>query len=160
VPLIVIYVAADIGSVFGGWLSSALIKTGWNSNAARKTAMLVCALMVTPITLAPWVSNIWIEVLLLSLATAGHQGWSANVFTLVSDVFPNEAVASVVGLAGFAGSIGGMLVAAATGFILQATSSYVPVFALAASAYLVALGLVHWIAPRFTQVDLAPEVPG
>jgi MFS transporter, ACS family, hexuronate transporter len=159
VPLIVIYVAADIGSVFGGWLSSALIKTGWDSNAARKTAMLVCALMVTPITLAPWVSNVWIEVLLLSLATAGHQGWSANVFTLVSDVFPNEAVASVVGLAGFAGSIGGMLVAAATGFILQATGSYVPVFALAASAYLVALGLMHWIAPRFNYVNLAPALP-
>ena len=154
-PLIVIYVFADVGSIFGGWLSSVLIQRGWTSNAARKTAMLVCALLVTPIAAAPWVSNLWVDVFLLSLATAGHQGWSANIFTLVSDVFPKQAVASVVGLSGFSGSIGGMLVASATGMLLQSTGSYVPVFAWGAAAYLIALGLLHLISPRFTPVDLA-----
>jgi MFS transporter, ACS family, aldohexuronate transporter len=153
-PLIMIYVSADLGSIFGGWLSSMLMQCGWTSNAARKTAMLVCALLVTPIVFAPWVSDLWSAVLLLSLATAGHQGWSANVFTLVSDVFPKQAVASVVGLSGFAGSIGGMLVASATGMLLQATGSYVLVFAWGGSAYLIALGLVHLVMPRFTTVDL------
>lgn len=132
-----------------------LIQRGWTSNAARKTAMLVCALLVTPIAAAPWVSNLWVDVFLLSLATAGHQGWSANIFTLVSDVFPKQAVASVVGLSGFSGSIGGMLVASATGVLLQLTGSYVPVFAWGAAAYLIALGLLHLISPRFTPVDLA-----
>jgi MFS transporter, ACS family, hexuronate transporter len=153
-PLIVIYVAADVGSIFGGWLSSLLLKRGWTSSSARKTAMLVCALLVTPIAAAPWLSNLWAEVALLSLATAGHQGWSANLYTLVSDVFPKQAVASVVGLSGFAGSIGGMLVASATGLILQTTGSYVAVFAWGASAYIIALGLLHLIQPQFTPVDL------
>jgi ACS family hexuronate transporter-like MFS transporter len=155
-PLIVIYVAADVGSIFGGWLSSMLLKRGWTSSSARKTAMLVCALLVTPIAAAPWLSNLWAEVALLSLATAGHQGWSANVYTLVSDVFPKQAVASVVGLAGFAGSIGGMIVASATGLILQTTGSYVAVFAWGASAYVIALGLLQLIQPQFTPVDLGP----
>jgi ACS family hexuronate transporter-like MFS transporter len=155
-PLIVIYVAADVGSIFGGWLSSLLIKRGWTSSSARKTAMLVCALLVTPIAAAPWLSDLWAEVALLSLATAGHQGWSANVYTLVSDVFPKQAVASVVGLAGFAGSIGGMIVASATGLILQTTGSYVAVFAWGASAYVIALGLLQLIQPHFTPVDLGP----
>jgi ACS family hexuronate transporter-like MFS transporter len=153
-PLIVIYVAADMGSIFGGWLSSMLLKRGWTSSSSRKTAMLVCALLVTPIAAAPWLSNLWAEVALLSLATAGHQGWSANLYTLVSDVFPKQAVASVVGLSGFGGSIGGMLVASATGLILQATGSYVAVFAWGASAYVIALGLLQLIQPQFTPVDL------
>ena len=156
-PLIVIYVAADVGSIFGGWLSSTLIKRGWTSSSARKAAMLVCALLVTPIAAAPWLSNLWAEVALLSLATAGHQGWSANLYTLVSDVFPKQAVASVVGLSGFAGSVGGMVVASATGLILQATGSYVVVFAWGASAYIIALGLLQLIQPQFTPVDFGAE---
>ena len=155
-PLIVIYVAADVGSIFGGWLSSMLLKRGWTSSSARKSAMLVCALVVTPIAAAPWLSNLWAEVALLSLATAGHQGWSANLYTLVSDVFPKQAVASVVGLAGFAGSVGGMLVASATGLILQTTGSYVAVFVWGASAYVIALGLLQLIHPQFTPVDFGP----
>ena len=149
-PLILIYVAADIGSIFGGWLSSALLKRGWAPGPARKIALLVCALLVTPIVAAPRVTGLWGVVALLCCATAGHQGWSANLYTLVSDVFPKNAVASVVGLAGFAGSVGGMLIASATGLILQLTGSYVPVFAWGASAYVIALTLLHAIAPQFT----------
>ena len=154
-PLITIYLAADAGSVFGGWLSSWLIEHGQSHDTARRTAMLVCALMVCPIAAAPWLTKPWVEILLLNLATAGHQGWAANVYTLVSDVFPTKAVASVVGLCGCAGSIGGMLVASATGYVLQFTGSYVPVFTLAGSAYLVALGLMHAIVPRFAQVEIS-----
>src|SRR6266446_10469626 len=110
-PLIVIYVIADVGSVGGGWLSSALIKRGWSVNNARKTAMLVCALAVTPIVFASNVKSLWVAVGLVGLASAAHQGWSANLFTLVSDMFPRRAVGSVVGIGGFAGSTAGMLIA-------------------------------------------------
>jgi ACS family hexuronate transporter-like MFS transporter len=153
-PLVVIYLIADVGSVGGGWLSSNLIKRGFTVNRARKTAMLVCALCVTPIAFAPWVSGPWSAALLVGLAAAAHQGWSANVFTLVSDMFPRHAVASVVGIGGMAGAVGGMLIATATGYLLQWTGSYVPVFALAAATYLVALGIVHLLAPRLEPPDL------
>jgi ACS family hexuronate transporter-like MFS transporter len=153
-PLVAIYLIADVGSVGGGWLSSNLIKRGFTVNRARKTAMLVCALCVTPIALAPWASGPWSAALLVGLAAAAHQGWSANVFTLVSDMFPRHAVASVVGIGGMAGAVGGMLIATATGYLLQWTGSYVPVFALAAATYLVALGIVHLLAPRLEPPDL------
>jgi ACS family hexuronate transporter-like MFS transporter len=154
-PLLIIYLAADVGSVCGGWISAVLIRRGWSVNAARKTAMLIAAVSIVPVAAAPWVSNLWTVVALLGLATAGHQGWSANIFTMVSDMFPKQAVASMVGLSGFAGSIAGMLVASATGLLLQFTGSYVPVFAAAASAYLLALGLLHLIVPDLARVDPA-----
>ena len=114
-PIIVIYVVADVGSVGGGWLSSMLIRRGWSVNAARKTAMLGCALAVVPIVFATRVQSVWGAVALVSLATAAHQGWSANLFTFASDMFPAQAVGSVVGLGGFAGAVGGMLIAKVTG---------------------------------------------
>jgi ACS family hexuronate transporter-like MFS transporter len=147
-PLIVIYVAADFGSIGGGYLSSALIKRGWTVNAGRKTAMLVCASCVVPIYFAVHAANLWTAVALISLATAAHQGFSANLFTLVSDTFPRRVVGSVVGMGGFAGAISGMLVASAVGLLLQATGSYTPVFLLASIAYLFALGVIHLLAPR------------
>ncbi|MFB3828825.1 MAG: MFS transporter [Bryobacteraceae bacterium] len=153
-PLVVIYVAADGGSIFGGWLSSCLIRRGFSVNAGRKLAILACACMIAPIMFAPHVSSMWTAVALLSLATAGHQGWAANIFTVVSDMYPRSAVSSVVGICGFGGSVGGMLVAAATGFILQATGSYVPVFLWAGLSYFAALGLVHVAAPRLAPVKL------
>ena len=145
-PLVVIYLAADVGSIGGGWISSSLIHCGWSVNAGRKTAMLGCALCVVPILLAAWASSLWVAVGLISLATAAHQGWSANLFTLVSDMFPRRAVASVVGIGGFAGSVSGMMIATATGYLLQWTGSYVPVFFVAASAYLIALAAIHLLA--------------
>ncbi len=148
IPLAIIYIIADVGSIGGGWLSSALIKRGWSINAGRKIAMLICALSVVPIVFASLTSNLWVAVLLIGLAAAAHQGWSANIFTLTSDMFPRQAVGSVVGIGGMAGAIGGMLIALVVGQILQATGSYVPIFIIAASAYLVALGIIHLLAPN------------
>ena len=153
-PLIIIYLLADVGSVGGGWLSSTLIRRGGSVNAARKTAMLVCAAGVVPIVFASQARSMWSAVALLSLATAAHQGWSANAFTLASDMFPRQAVASVVGLGGFAGAVGGMLIAKLTGYLLEVTGTYVTVFMLAAAAYLSALLIVHLLSPRLEPVRL------
>jgi MFS transporter, ACS family, hexuronate transporter len=147
-PLVVIYLVADVGSIGGGWLSSTLIKRGWSVNAGRKTAMLVCALAVLPMMFASGARDLWVAVALISIAAAAHQGWSANLFTLVSDTFPRQAVGSVVGVGGMAGAIGGMLIAKLTGYLLQVTGSYVPVFLIAAFAYLVALAVIHMLVPR------------
>jgi ACS family hexuronate transporter-like MFS transporter len=147
-PLIAIYVFADVGSIFGGWLAGRFIRLGWSVNRARKSAMLVCGLAVVPVMFAAKADNLWLAVALIGLATAGHQGWSANVFTLTSDLFPRRAVASVVGIGGFAGAVGGMLVSTATGLLLEATGSYVPVFVIAGTAYLIALLVVHLLVPR------------
>jgi MFS family permease len=153
-PLIVIFVLADVGSIAGGWLAGRLIKRGWSLNRARKGAMLCCALAVVPIVFAAQADNLWLAVALIGLATAGHQGWSANVFTLTSDMFPRYAVASVVGIGGLAGAVGGMLISTFVGFLLQATGSYVPVFVMAGSAYLIALAAVHWLVPRLEPATL------
>lgn len=157
-PLITIYLVADIGSIGGGWLSSRLIKRGWTVNSARKTAMLVCALSVVPIIFASQVSNVWSAVALISLAAAAHQGWSANMFTLASDMFPRRAVGSVVGMGGMCGAIGGMLIATATGYLLQFTGSYHAVFVVAGAAYLVALVIIHILAPRLEPADVGEAV--
>jgi ACS family hexuronate transporter-like MFS transporter len=147
-PLVVIYLIADIGSIAGGWLSSALIKRGWSINAGRKTAMLVCAMLVTPIVFAAQTSNLWVAVILIGLAAAAHQGWSANIFTIASDTFPRHAIGSVVGLGGMAGAIGGMLISRLVGEILERSGSYGIIFMIAGSAYLVALFIIHLLAPR------------
>jgi len=154
-PIIVIYVIADVGSVGGGWLSSTLIRRGWSVNAARKTAMLACALAVVPIVFAANVQSMWGAVALISLATAAHQGWSANLFTFASDMFPRQAVGSVVGLGGFAGAVGGMLIATVTGYVLQVTGSYTTVLMIAGGAYLVALAVVHILTPRLEPARIA-----
>jgi ACS family hexuronate transporter-like MFS transporter len=153
-PIIVIYLMADLGSVGGGWLSSTLIKRGWTVNASRKTAMLTCAVAVVPIVAAANVKNMWSAVALISLATAAHQGWSANVYTLVSDTFPRRVVGSVIGLGGFAGAVGGMLIAKVTGYVLQMTGSYTTVLMIAGGAYLVALAVVQILAPRLEPADI------
>jgi ACS family hexuronate transporter-like MFS transporter len=153
-PLIAIYLIADVGSVGGGWLSSTFIKRGWTINRARKTAMLICALAVTPIVLVSNVKNLWVAVGLIGLAAAAHQGWSANLFTTTSDMFPRRAVGSVVGIGGMAGALGGATMAVATGYILQSTGGrYGIVFLIAGAAYLVALLIIHLLAPRLEQVE-------
>ena len=153
-PLVAIYLIADVGSIGGGWLSSALLKRGWSVNRARKTAMLVAAIAVVPIMFAPVATNLWVAVLLVGIAAAAHQGWSANIFTLASDMFPRHAVGTVVGFGGMAGAIGGMLIAKLTGYILETTGSYVPVFIIAGVAYLIALGIVHLLAPRLEKAQI------
>lgn len=153
-PLIAIYLIADIGSVGGGWLSSTLIKRGWTINRSRKTAMLLCALAVTPIIFASNVKSLWVAVGLIGLAAAAHQGWSANLFTTASDMFPRTAVGSVVGFGGMSGAIGGATMAVATGYILQSTGgNYRIVFLIAGTAYLMALLVIHLLVPRLEPVE-------
>jgi MFS transporter, ACS family, hexuronate transporter len=146
-PLVTIYLAADVGSIGGGWLSSSLLRRGFSVNVARKTAMFVCALAVVPIVAAAHVQNMWVAVGLISLAAAAHQGWSANLFTLPSDTFPRGAVGTVVGIGGAAGAVGGMLISKVTGYILEFTGSYLPVFVIAGSVYLIALLIIHLLSP-------------
>ncbi|WP_045761616.1 MFS transporter [Xanthomonas albilineans] len=153
-PLILIFLLADVGSIAGGWLAGRLLARGWSVNRARKVAMLVCALAVMPIVLTAHADHLWRAVALIGLATAAHQGWSANLFTLTSDMFPRHAVASLVGIGGFAGAVGGMLIANFIGFLLQATGSYLPVFLLAGLAYVLALGMVHLLTPRLQPAQM------
>jgi ACS family hexuronate transporter-like MFS transporter len=166
-PLIVVYVVADAGSVMGGWLSGALIQRGWTVNRARKAAMLLMALAIVPTALAPRAGSLWTAVLLVSIAVAAHQGWSANVYTLASDLFPRSAVASVIGIAGFAGAAGGVLFQRATGRILDATGhNYAPLFLVCGLAYVTAWTIIHCLVPNLEPVrltvapgPLAPAVP-
>jgi MFS transporter, ACS family, hexuronate transporter len=153
-PIVAIYVISDLGSVAGGWLSSSLMRHRFSANAARKWAMLACALCVVPIASVFRVSNLWAATLLIGLAAAGHQGFSANLFTLASDLFPSLAVASVSGIGGMAGAIGGMLIAEVVGHILQWTGSYMIPFFIAASAYLIGLLLVHILSPQLTPAHI------
>jgi len=148
VPIMVIYVIADVGSVAGGWFSSWLIKDGRSVNSARKSAMLVCAFCILPIVLAYRIESLWGAVLIIGLAAGGHQGFSANLFCLTSDMFPARAVASVVGMGGMAGAVGGMLIAKIVGYTLQLTGSYMVPFLIAGTAYFWALGCIQLLAPR------------
>ncbi len=147
-PLVVIYTCATVGSVGAGWLSGSFIKRGWQVNSARRIAMLLCAVAVVPIMGASNAKSLWAAVALLGLATASHQGWSANLFTTVSDLFPRRAVGSVVGFGGMAGAAGGMLISKVTGYVLQATGSYFVVFVIAGSTYLVAFVIFQILVGR------------
>jgi len=153
-PILVIYVISDVGSVAGGWLSSALIRRGFSVNAGRKWAMLACAICVVPIAMVYRVSGLWPATLLIGLAAAAHQGFSANLFTLTSDLFPSRAVGSVVGIGGMAGAVGGMLIAQIVGHVLQWTNSYMIPFFIAASAYLVAILLIHLLSPKLEPAEI------
>jgi ACS family hexuronate transporter-like MFS transporter len=157
-PLAAIYIISDVGSVGGGWLSSKLIHRGWSVNKARKTAMLVCALCVPPVMLAPGVESVWGAVLLIGLATAAHQGFSANLYTIPSDLFPRKAVGAIIGIGGTIGAVGGMFMAKFTGWVLDATGSYVPMFVIAGSSYLVALLVIHLLVPRMEEAKLTDEI--
>ncbi len=153
-PLVAIYLAADVGSLGGGWLSSALLKKGWSVNAARKTALLVCAIGVVPIVLAAKASSLWLAVALIGLAAASHQGWSANMYTLVTDMFPRSTVGSMTGFVGMAGAVGGMLIAKVVGYLLQWTGSYFLIFAMAGCSYLFALLVLQMLAPKLEPAAL------
>ncbi|MGQ0647223.1 MAG: MFS transporter [Gemmatimonadaceae bacterium] len=159
-PLIAIYVVADVGSVAGGWLSSTLIARGWSVNRARKTALLTAALLIVPTSLAPSAGSLWLAVGLVSVAAAAHQGWSCNLFTSVSDMYPRRAVASVIGLGGFAGSMAATGIQRATGRLLDATGGdYTLIFLVCGGTYLVALGLIHVLVPHMEPVQPASSLP-
>ncbi|HKF24318.1 MAG TPA: MFS transporter [Candidatus Acidoferrum sp.] len=154
-PLVTIYLISDAGSIAGGWLSSSMMKRGYSANFARKIAMLLCAVCVVPIVYAYRGHGLWTNVFLIALAAAAHQGFSANLYTTASDMFPNSAVASVIGIGGMAGGIGGMLIAKVVGYVLEATGSYFVPFVVAGSAYLLAVALMQAIVPRLQPVNLS-----
>jgi ACS family hexuronate transporter-like MFS transporter len=147
-PIAVIYLLSDVGSVAGGWISSRLIANGRSVNAARKTAFLLCAVAVVPVVFAYRMEGKWSVVLLIGLAAACHQGFSANLYTLVSDMFPVRAVGSVIGIGGAAGAGAGWLASKGIGHVLQWTGSYKVPFVIAGSAYLVAMLVIHLLSPR------------
>lgn len=154
-PMITVYLLADVGSVGGGWLSSFLLGRGWTTNAARKVTMLVCALFILPVAMAPQVGSEWIAVWLVGVAAAAHQGFSANIFTLTSDMFPRKAVGSVVGIGGFAGAMGGFLMNLGAGWLKQNTGSYEVMFMIAGFAYLVALLIMHLLVPKLEPAKIS-----
>ena len=153
-PLVIVYSISTVGSIAGGWISSSMLKAGKSSNVSRKTAMLICALCVMPVFAAPYLHHLWIVVTLVGLAAAAHQGWSANIFTLPSDMFPKAAVGSVIGIGGMAGAVGGVLLQLATGYVVKITNSYVPLFIIACVAYPLALIIIHCITPRLATVQI------
>lgn len=153
-PLVVVYVVSTVGSVGGGWLPRGFVRLGMKLKAARLAAMLTCACLVTPIMLAGGLHSEWTAVGLLSLAAAAHQGWSANIFTTASDMFPAEYVGTVVSFGQVGGALGGAIFAAVAGHILQFTHSYVPLFLYSASAYLIALFILRMLAPGLKRAQL------
>jgi ACS family hexuronate transporter-like MFS transporter len=153
--LIAVYLLADVGSIAGGWFSSHLIKRGWSVNAARKTTLLAAALCALPLVSVASIDNAMVVVLLIGLGTAAHQAFSSNIFTMISDLYPRRAVATIAGMGGLAGSVGGMLIAQATGWTLELTGSYVPIVLYAGCAYLIALTVIHLLVPRMEPARLA-----
>ena len=154
-PLFVVYNASTVGSILGGWLPAPFVRMGLAPTRARLAAMLFCACLVVPIFMANYVHTEWAAIAFFSLATAAHQGWSANLFTTVSDMFPRTEVASVTGIGGMAGAVGGTLIALLAGYILQHTHSYAPLIAIAASAYLIALVIIVMLVPGLKKVEIA-----
>lgn len=153
-PLVIVYLMADGGSVAGGWLSSTLLRRGWSVNAGRKTAMLICALCVVPVLFVTHIGNVWMAVVLIGLAAAAHQGWSANLFTLASDTAPKAAVGSVVGFGGTAGAIGGVLYQQFVGHVVDKTKAFIVPFAIAGLAYVSVLLIIHLMLPRLEPMAL------
>ena len=154
-PFFVIYILADGGSIFGGYLSGALMRKGWTVNKARKVTLLICAIIILPVSFVAITDSKWIAIFLIGLAAAGHQAWSANIFTLVSDVFPKKATASVAGIGGMVGAVAGILADIVLGSVLDTAgnSGYFWAFLIAGSLYLVILGLVHLLMPKMIPLD-------
>jgi MFS transporter, ACS family, hexuronate transporter len=153
IPFLIIYIISDLGNIFFGWLSSYFIKKGWPDNSARKVTMLICALLVTPVMFASMTNNIHVAIALIALATAAHQGYSVTNFTIISDMFPKNAVASVVGIGGVCGAIMGGLFAALAGFIIV-YAGYIPLFIYVSTGYLMALTATHFLAPKLERVKI------
>jgi MFS transporter, ACS family, hexuronate transporter len=149
-PFFSIYLVSWIGGIFLGWLSSRFLKMGWSLNKGRKMGFMICAVFALPVMFVPYVNNVWLAVTLISIAAGGHCGWSANIFSLMSDIFPRKMTASVTGIGGFAGAAGGALIAQLVGRSLQVsgTEGYVIPFFIASLGYFIALGIMHILVPR------------
>jgi ACS family hexuronate transporter-like MFS transporter len=155
--LIGVYLLADIGAIAGGWLSSHLIARGWSVNRARKTTLLGAALLAVPMVGVADVASPLTAVLLIGLGTAAHQAFSSNIFTMISDLYPRRAVATVAGIGGAAGAVGGMLIAQATGWTLELTGSYTPIVIYAGLAYLIAFAVIQALVPKMEPARMAGE---
>lgn len=154
-PMILMYLLSDVGSIAGGWLSSRLIQRGRTPNFARKVTMIIAGLCVLPLLFVTGVSNMWLAVLLIGIALAGHQAFSTNLLSIPPDMFPKRAVGSVIGLGGFAGGIGGMIMAKSTGLVLNATQgNYTIIFAMCTTVYFLAVAAIHLLSPRLAKVEV------
>ncbi|HOO99414.1 MAG TPA: MFS transporter [Bacteroidales bacterium] len=156
VPFFTIYLVSWGGGIFLGWLSSKFLKRGWSLNKGRKMGFLICALFAVPVMMVPHVNNMWIAVTLIALAAGGHCGWSANIFSLMSDIFPRRATASVTGIGGFAGAAGGALIAQLVGGLLESLGmqGYIIPFLIASVGYLIALGIMHLLIPEIKPLKI------
>ena len=153
-PLMIMYAMANVGGLFGGWFSSALLKRGWPVHLARKTAVLASALMVVPVAFDSRAHTVWLAVGILGLAMAGHQSWASNLYAMLADIYPRRAVASITGLTGTGAAIGGMFAAAITGLILRSTGSYQPILTWASLSYLAVLLGIHLFIPKLDRVQI------
>jgi MFS transporter, ACS family, hexuronate transporter len=154
-PMILMYLLSDVGSIAGGWLSSRLIQRGRTPNFARKVTMIIAGLCVLPLLFVTGIQNMWLAVLLIGIALAGHQAFSTNLLSIPPDMFPKRAVGSVIGLGGFAGGIGGMIMAKSTGLVLDATGgNYTFIFAACTSVYFLAVLSIHLLSPRLERVTV------
>jgi MFS transporter, ACS family, hexuronate transporter len=153
-PIIVIYTMASFGGIFGGWLSSSFIKAGRTVDFARKTTILFCALMVLPLMFLSQITSLWAVVLLIGMAAAAHQGWASNIYTVVSDIYPKNAVGTVIGMSGFGGALFGAFSASFVGWMLQVTSSYTLIFGLASSTYLIAWLTLKLFVKRIEPLEM------
>jgi len=156
IPFFTIYLVSWGGGIFLGWLSSRFLKKGWTLNKGRKMGFLICALFALPVMLVPHVNNMWVVIGLIALAAGGHCGWSANIFSLLSDIFPRKATASVTGIGGFAGAVGGALIAQLVGGLLQnmGMQGYAIPFLIASLGYFLALGIIHLLIPEIKPLNL------
>jgi len=154
-PFLVIYLIADTGSIFGGWLSGNFMRRGWTANKARKITMLICAIIILPVAYVAFTDSKWIAVVLIGLGAAGHQAWSTNIFTLVSDVFPKKATASVVGIGSMVGALAGIISSIALGAVLDGANNtgFFWAFLVAGLSYSVLLGIVQLLMPKMTPLD-------
>jgi ACS family hexuronate transporter-like MFS transporter len=154
-PFLIIFVMADAGSLLGGLASGGLIKKGWSINKARKITMLICAIIILPVAFVPVIASKWLAVFLIGLAAAGHQSWSINGYTLVSDVFPKKATASVIGIGKMVGVAMAIIADIALGAVLDTAgnSGYFWAFIIAGFSYILLLGFVHLLMPKMTPLD-------
>jgi ACS family hexuronate transporter-like MFS transporter len=153
-PIIIIYTFASFGGIGGGWISGYFLKRGLSIDRARKTSVLICAIVVLPLIFAPVVSNMWMAVILISMAAAAHQGWASNIFTITSDIFPKNSIGTVMGIAGFFGAVSGAISATVIGSILEATGSYFIIFAIASSTYIIAWLILKLMIPEIKPLEI------
>jgi ACS family hexuronate transporter-like MFS transporter len=153
-PLIIIYSVSSLGGISGGWISSRLIQSGKSIDYSRKVSIFIFALLVLPVLLVSYVGNLWIVVFLIAIATAGHQGWASNIFSIISDIYPKKAVASMMGLSGFVGAIGAALSASFVGIILESTNSYYFIFILVSVIYLINWLIIKIFIPEIKPIQL------